>query len=245
MSVSVFARAAAAAALLALAGGPAAAQGGWSFNLAGYLWGTATTVTADTPFGQASTELSFSDAIQNLDFAFMGSVEARNGPWTIIGDLIYLDLGTDAAPPGPVFDTVFADVKTTVLSAYGLYRVYEDQGISLDVGGGLRGFSADLDITLVGATTRILRQGRDWVDPLLAARMRAAFGEQWFGALFLDFGGTGDTRSWQALATIGYALNDNWVFQGGWRYMEARWDTDFGRTKIEFSGPILGAVYRF
>jgi hypothetical protein len=40
-------------------------------------------------------------------------------------------------------------------------------------------------------------------------------------------------------------MNENWAFQGGYRYMEAEWDTDQGQSSLEFSGPILGVSYRF
>jgi opacity protein-like surface antigen len=74
---------------------------------------------------------------------------------------------------------------------------------------------------------------------------RMAFSEDWFGTLLLDAGGTGDTSTWQALATVGYRLNDNWALQGGYRYLQSEWDTDLGQSSLEFSGPILGVTYRF
>jgi hypothetical protein len=40
-------------------------------------------------------------------------------------------------------------------------------------------------------------------------------------------------------------VNDSWAIKGGYRYMKAEWDTDFGESSIEFSGPIFGATYRF
>jgi hypothetical protein len=232
--------------LLGLAGGPAAAQdSGWTYNLSAYLWAPDTTVTADTPFGQVESELSFRDAIEDLKFGFMGTFEARNGPWGFVGDLLYMNLETEGAPPGPLFTDVLGDVKMTVFSGYAVYRVQEDPTFTLDLGVGLRVFSGDTDVTLVGPVTEVFGGNNTWVDPLLAARMRVAFNENWFGTLAADVGATSDTRSYNVLATVGYQLNENWVLQGGWRYMEARWDTDYGRNKLELSGPILGATYRF
>lgn len=229
-----------------LAMGPAAAQeGGWSYSLSGYLWMSATDVTADTPFGEVSAELSFRDALSDLKFGLMGSFEARNGPWGFVGDLLYFNLGSEGVPPGPVVDSVRVDTKLTALSGYAIYRLHEDSRVAFDVGVGLRAFSTDVDITVVGPATRTAGQSKTWVDPLVVARMRVAFNEDWSGTLVLDAGATGSTSTWQGLATLGYRINDNWSVQGGYRYMHARWDADDGRTTLAFSGPILGATYRF
>ena len=72
---------------------PAFAQDGkWTYDLSMNLWFNDTTVTTDTPRGEVEAELSFSDAIEDLDFAFMGTAEARNGPWVII-DWMHLNAG--------------------------------------------------------------------------------------------------------------------------------------------------------
>jgi opacity protein-like surface antigen len=234
---------------LALSALPAVAQESrWTYDLSFNLWFSDTAVSTDTPFGTVDAELSFSDAIQALDFAFMGTAEARNGPWAVITDVLYFNLTADAPTPlGTLFSEVSTSSKITALSGYVAYRVHEESNVAVDLGVGLRGFWTDLDTVLVGvnAPTETFSQTKDWVDPIVAARIRAAFSEDWFGTLLLDAGGTGDSSTWQALATVGYRLNDNWAFQGGYRYLQSEWDTDLGQSSLEFSGPILGVTYRF
>lgn len=126
--------------------------------------------------------------------------------------------------------------------------MHEDANVAFDIGAGLRAFWSWVDAKLVGTggnPTRDFSHDKEWVDPVLAARLSMAFNEKWFGTLTLDAGGTGDTKSWQALATVGYRLNEKWTLQGGYRYLEAEWDTDFGKASMDFSGPIIGATYRF
>lgn len=235
--------------LIGLSVVPALAKdGSWTYDLSANLWFSATNVTADTPNGEVNAELSFSDAIQDLDFAFMGTAEARNGRWGIVGDLLYFDLSADGpSPKGVLFSEVAVSSQITVLSGLVAYRVHEDAKVAVDVGAGLRAFWTDLGTTFVGASapTETIGQTRNWVDPIVAARVRVAFSDQWFGTAMLDAGGTGDTQTWQALATVGYSLNENWAFQGGYRYLEAEWDTDFGTSSLDFSGPIIGVTYRF
>ena len=77
---------------LALSALPAVAQESrWTYDLSLNLWFSNTAVSTDTPFGTVDAELSFSDAIQDLDFAFMGTAEARNGPWAVIMDMLYFN----------------------------------------------------------------------------------------------------------------------------------------------------------
>ena len=239
----------ASAVAIGLSTAPALAQdNSWTYDLSIYLWFSGTGITADTPKGEVDAELSFSDALQDLDFAFMGAVEARNGPWGIIGDLIYMNLtADDPTPKGLAFSEAAVGTKMTVLTGVLAYRIHEDENIALDLGAGFRGFWGDNDITLVGAgaPTETFSQTKNWVDPIVAARMRVAFSDQWFATVLLDAGGTGDTSTWQALATVGYLLNEKWALQGGYRYINAEWDTDFGTTSMDFSGPILGVTYRF
>ena len=237
--------------MIGLSAAPALAQdGAWTYDLSMNLWFSGTGVTADTPKGQVDAELSFSDAIQDIDFAFMGTAEARHGPWGIIGDLLYFNLTADGpTPKGLLFSEVAVGSKITVLTSVLAYRIHQDENVVVDVGAGLRGFWTDIDTTFVGAPggapTEVLGQTRNWVDPIVAARLRVAFSDQWFGTAMVDAGGTGDSSTWQALATVGYRLNENWALQGGYRYLEAEWDTDYGKTSLDFSGPIIGVTYRF
>ncbi len=87
-----------------LSAAPACAQDSkWTYDLSMNLWFSDTAVTTDTPRGQVDANLSFSDAIQDLDFAFMGTAEARNGRWGIIGDLLYFNLTADGPTPNGLF----------------------------------------------------------------------------------------------------------------------------------------------
>lgn len=249
MGMQSLSRTASCALLLAATAVPAAAQSSdWAFDVSANLWFNASTVTADTPQGEVSAELSFSDAIQDLDFAFMGTVEARNGPWSVIGDLLYFRItASGPSPNGVLFSEVASRSEISVVSSYLTYRVYEDAGMAFDIGGGARAFWTSIDTTLVGAgaPTETFSQDKNWIDPVVAARARFAFNQNWFGTVMVDAGGTNDTETWQALATVGYRMNENWAFQGGYRYMKAEWDTALGQSSLEFSGPIVGVTYRF
>ena len=71
---------------------PALAQSDWEYTGFVYLWGAG--IGGETVTGQ-DIDVSFSDILDNLDFGLMGTLEARNGPWAIIGDAIYLSISDD------------------------------------------------------------------------------------------------------------------------------------------------------
>jgi hypothetical protein len=50
---------------------------GWEFSGTFYLWAAQSDTTITTPTGSVESSLSFGDAVENLDFAFMGTLEAR------------------------------------------------------------------------------------------------------------------------------------------------------------------------
>jgi hypothetical protein len=59
---------------------PVAAQdAGWEFAVSPYLWASGIESSVDTRFGTIGVDLSSSDVLSKLDFAFMGVFEARNG----------------------------------------------------------------------------------------------------------------------------------------------------------------------
>ena len=79
---------------------PAAAQGsGWSFALSPYLWAPGIESSVETRWGTAGVDMSTADVLSDLDLAFMGALEARNGRWGLIADLFYAELSQSRATP--------------------------------------------------------------------------------------------------------------------------------------------------
>ncbi|QJF53092.1 outer membrane beta-barrel protein [Roseobacter ponti] len=224
------------------------AEDAWQFSGTFYLWGAETSTTITTPAGSIGATLSFSDALENLDFAFMGSVEARYDRWSLITDIATTTLAFSQTTPGTNFSGLDADIRTTVLNAYALYRTYEDSGMSLDLGAGLRWFETDTTLTLLpGALAgRSAQVDNSWTDPVVAARFSYQLSDQWTVVSFLDYGGfRSNSTSWQALITAQYAITDSWSLVGGYRYLDIDHDTGTQNFSFSQSGPVFGATYRF
>lgn len=238
-------------AVLAMTTVPAVAHSSdWTFSITPYVWLPGTTTSIDTRFGTITSKSDGGDVLSNLDFAFMGTMEARRDRWGIIGDLLYVDLSSsEPTPLGRLYSNADVGIKMTALSGYVGYRAYEDPKTTVDVLGGFRAFSAKLDLSLDAG--RLPSESRNfdesWVQPVIGARMGYRFSDQWSAAMVMDVGGfePDNNLSWQALATVNYDINPSWTVRGGWRYMDIEKEIDGRDIAVELNGPILGVEYKF
>jgi opacity protein-like surface antigen len=228
---------------------PAAAQDAdWTYKATLYGWFPGMSVTMDTDFGTIQSETSGSDALAALDMAFMGTFAAQNGRLGFVGDLLYTDLSNTEDTPGAAFGSVGVAVKLTALSGYVLYRVSSDPKVQFDVGGGFRNFDIEADANL---TDGLLSGGSrsldtNWTDPLIAARLSVPLDDKWFLMGFADFGGTSaDDQTWQVYGGVGYAFDDRWSTQLGYRYMDISKEVNGKDLSIGLSGPTIALSYSF
>lgn len=225
-----------------------AQQSEWSFEASIYLFMPETDVSLNTPMGTLDGTLSFSDALENLDLAFMGAFLATNGRWSLLADYNYTDLSFSNSTPGPASSGLETSLTTQFLSGYVGYRVYEAPTINVDIAGGFRWFSTETELTLQpgaspGGTTSV---DESWTDPVIGARARVVFSDKWSGTGFVDYGGfRSGSETWQILLTADYAINEKWQIRGGYRYITFDHEINGNDFKFDQSGPVLGATYRF
>ncbi len=192
----------------------------WTFTLTPYVWIPGVTTAFGTERGSFTADRSGGDALSDLDFAFMGTFEARRGKWGMVVDLIYADLSAkEDTPFGVLFDGATVETRVATLSGYVAYRVYEDAAVAADLLGGVRGYSVELDLSLdagrlPGEGTRL---SEDWLNPLIGGRVGFRFNDRWTVVVAADVGGFegGADSTWQALATVGYHLDDHWAVRAG------------------------------
>jgi hypothetical protein len=151
--------------------GPAAAQ---EYSARIYRWLPGESASAETDFGTVDADSGGGFDLSDIDMAFMGTFEARKGPWGFVGDFIYTGLSPNESAP---FDIEFLDVEIdfqlSALSGYVAYRVCESPKITLDIAGGLRAYGLDVDTTLFGIERPEVSTNHNetWVDPLIGAHV--------------------------------------------------------------------------
>jgi len=229
---------------------------GWQFAGAVYLWGAG--IDGRTQSG-ADVTVSFGDLVDNLEMGFMGALAARKGKWSVFTDVIYLDVGADksidvSVPVGPGFIDVTTaanlDLKGLVLQFAGGYNLLMKGESRLDLVAGTRYLDLDMDLFLSlealgpGLSRTLAESGSVW-DGIVGVKGNIALGDRWYLPYYFDIG-TGESEfTWQALGGVSFRAA-NWV-DLALVYRQIDWDfgSDSLIDDLSFSGPALGAIFRF
>ena len=238
----------------------AAQTGGWQFELTPYIWAAGMKGDVQSgPLPKISTDVSFSDIVDVLDFGLMGAFEARKGRWGMLFDAIYMKLsmgGTASRTgPGPIGATATAsatlEMKQTLLAAAASYRAVEGRS-PVDVIGGLRYVkleaSADIDGSFEAVSGTLSRSGdKDWVDPYIGVRIQHPIADRWTLVGYGDIGGfgVGSDFTWQAIAGVNYDFSKSVSGKLGYRYLAVDYDKDGFLYDMDSYGAYLGVGIRF
>lgn len=215
----------------------------WNYTASIYLFMAET----KSGIGGQTATLSFSDALENLDMAFMGAFEANNGQWGFLVDYMMTDIGFSDSTPGAVFGDLKASVKTQILTGYVTYRLYDTGSVKTDLLAGARWFDTDTKLRLTAglAPSESRRTSDSWTDPIIGARTQFVMSDKWSASAAFDYGGINDRETWQVLLTASYAINDNWLATFGFRHIDVSNDKDGRDYTFEQTGPLVGVQYRF
>ncbi len=256
------------AVLVSSTAGAQARPDDWQFRaiIYGYLpdIGGSTTFPAGTG---SSINVDASTIISHLKFTFMGSLEAQKGHWGAFTDILYLDVGGSKSEtrdltiggvqlPAGVTANASLDIKGTVWTLAGNYRVLNNPEASFDVFAGARLLSVKETLgwefsANVGPVVGPGRQGNseakidNW-DGIVGAKGRLSFGagREWFVPYYVDVG-TGDSDlTWQGIAGIGYAFSWGEVI-AAWRYLDYNFKSGHKIESLNFSGPAIGVAFRW
>jgi hypothetical protein len=233
----------------------------WDHEFTLYLWLPSIdgTLRYQTPGGGVGVDAS--DILNALDMAFMGALESRRGEWSVIADLIYLDLsdssnGTVVVNPGPgpglgVAANVDQRLKGWTASVLLGHALVDEGPMQVDLAGGLRYFTLDADATLAlngplppTPPPRTLSGSADLWDAIVAVRGRYALSDSWSVRYHFDVG-TGDSDlTWQAAG--GLVRDWDW---GNVKllYRHLAYDQEAGKLlqDFAFTGPLIGVGFRF
>ena len=235
-------------ALIFLAQSASAQEADWRYKATIYGWFPGLSASVDTRFGTVETDVSASDALENLDMAFMGTFAAQKDRWGFAADLLYTDISATQPTPFALYGDATVKQTLTALSGYVLYRVTQDPAFVFDVGAGFRTFNLDIDVSLSEGIAKAESESisRSWTDPVIAARMNVPINEKWFVEGFADYGGTGSgDETWQIYAGVGYRISEDWSTQLGYRTMNISKEVDARNVSADLSGALIAFTYSF
>ena len=237
-------------------GESSAPQDEWRFSAAIYLWGA--DISGKT-IGGSEVEVGFSDLVDNLEMAFMGAFAARKNKWSLLTDVIYMDLGVDttadlSVPVGPiqvpVTTSVSLDVEAWILHFAAGYNLYSKGKTRLDLIGGARYLDLDqtmfLELQSLGpGLSRTISESLTALDGIVGLKGQASLGERWYLPYYVDVGAGESKLTWQATAGIGYRAGRVWNLALVYRHLEWDLDSTLVIDEINFSGPTLGVIFRW
>ena len=221
----------------------------WQFQFSPYFWLAGLHGTGGVGNRTTSVDESFSDVFHALNFAFMGTFEARKGKFISLTDLEYVSVSDEKATPGPLFSTVDAGFKIFIFDEEVGYRLLEnpEKGASLDVLGGARVWRVKTDFEFgagILPATRI-EGSRSWVDAVGGLRGKMALSEKLFLTGKFDLGGGGSKFTYQIFGGAGYNVTPKIALIGGYRVL----DVNYGKNNFVYDmnqrGPIFGLGFKF
>jgi hypothetical protein len=241
----------------------------WEFDAS--LYGYFPTISGTTTFppqsGADEVSVDAGKILENLKFAFMGSFEARRGPWGLYTDLLYTDIGDTKTQtraitvgrtelPANASASAEFDVKTWLWELAGSYRALSAADSSLDVIFGTRmlDLQEKLNWQLTGDINSIPLPDRagsrqasltNW-DAIVGVKGRAGIGSDhhWFLPYYLDIGAGESQFTGQVMAGLGYTFTWGDIL-ANWRYVDYQMKSGGRIERLSLSGPTIGATFRW
>ena len=188
----------------------------------------------------------------------MLSFEAAKGRWSLLSDLLYLDLSNSdrkASVPGVGLEIgAETGLKALITELAFGYSLFKNQNGNFDLLAGVRyaGVESSIDLAIseplpAGWGSKKFSAKVDYIDPIVGFRGKLLLGQNWFIPYYFDIGGfTVDSDlTLQAYTAIGYRVTDWFSMSLGYRYLYY----DFGDSKLlenlSVYGPVLGLVVHF
>jgi hypothetical protein len=239
----------------------------WQYGAVIYGWLPTIGGNTTFPAGTGSDiDVDAKTILSHLKFTFMGSFEARKSQWGAFTDLIYLNVGGSKSDtrdvtigglplPAGVTGNFNLDIKSTIWTIAGEYRIATDPTASVDLLAGARladvrqslgwNFSADLGPLNPSRSGNKDVNISDW-DAIVGAKGRVAISDDraWFVPWYADVGAGQSELTWQAIGGIGYSFKWGEII-GAWRYMDYKFKSGSPIEKLTLNGPAIGVAFRW
>jgi hypothetical protein len=226
-------------------------QGGgkWEFAVTPYLFLARLDGLVGVVGQTAQVNASFRDIFRNLDFAAMGTFEARKGNWMFVGDMMYMSLSGQKITPSVLFSDIDVKVKETIIDPEVGYRVLKTERGSIDLMGGARIWHVKAHLTFQPLISPLVdvEGSRTWIDPVIGARGTTSLSPRVFIHGKFDMGGFGINSDFtgQAFGGVGFQVKPRIALLGGYRYLRVDYVKEGFIFKTALSGIALGAKFSF
>jgi opacity protein-like surface antigen len=187
-----------------------------------------------------------SSTLSGLDFAAMGTFEARKGDWGGFVDAVYAKLNVSNQWAGGLLGGYNVDLTPQMYTLAGFYRVLNGP-LEVDLLGGARYVSVKTSVDIGPSIFGLGRQFGDTASAwngIVGARAIVPVSDKWSLTGYVDVGDGGGSRSWQAIAGASYQYSPSTSVKFGYRYISFKPD-DSVLKQIELGGVYAGLGFKF
>lgn len=212
----------------------AAQEQDWEFTADIYGWGAS--IGGKTAAG-SDVNIDIEDLIDNLDMGLMATVGARKGKWSILTDVIYMDVDADK-------HGVDVGLQSWIVTPVVGYNLIQEGDLTLDIIGGARylWLKSELDLSGVGGP-RVSDSGHVW-DGIVGLKGELELGKNWYVPFCLDVGAGESDLTWQALGGLAYKF-EKFDVVVGYRYLDWEFDNHSIFDDMDLSGLYAGLKLQF
>ena len=223
----------------------------WHWDLSLPAWAPAMDgVVSFKGIPDQKVKASFNDIVKNLDFAFIGHVEARRNQLGFATDLLYMSLEAKVPTSGPILGQTNprANIKALIIEGFGFYRLAtfggepNNQGFAdLIFGARYTGMQTQIKGDVASST----KQKFNFVDGMAGLRGYAGLGKKWGLRGRVDVATFGSDITWNLESSLAWRASQRWTFDGGYRYLDIDYDKGQGSDRKVLKLKIFGPVITF
>jgi len=243
----------------------------WKFSVTPYIWGAGFSGTMRYPLADTTPEVDV-DRDSELDMALLIGAEASKGRWSILTDIVYLDLSSDASSvtsvdfaatgngvDGSVDAGSSTEIKGMVWSLAGGSMLKKSKAVEVQSIFGFRYLGLDIetnwnmstDVTDPRTNETFQRSGSasghdDIWDLIFGLRGRFNLGESdFYIPYYIDIGTWTSELTWQGMLGLGYRISDWGEVMLDYRYLSYDFDYDQVIQELVVQGPAIGFKFKF
>jgi hypothetical protein len=234
---------------IAYADGGDSTDGEWEFLLAPlFLW--AQGIEGGSTIGPitAPLDITFKDALDNLDTTFTVHFEAKRNKLTLFGEYQYVSLAPEAV--GPMGADLDISFKDTIAELGVTYWVFGTEKTNWEILGGGRYTKQKLNVEVdIEGAPSVQVANENWWVGFFGGRMSATLSEKWTFIARADYGlGSGGSNNQFNMNLMFDYRFRHWgsVFVG---YKYLNYDFDNGKTGLDHygydasqQGPLVGLM---
>lgn len=220
----------------------------WQNEISIYGWYAGIDGAIELPTGSGpDVSVDASDILENLNMVFMGNYEGRYNRWSIIAEVVYMDVGDGANLPmtgKPA--SIDLDLKSWVLTGGVGYDVVQSTSGAFGFVGGMRYLALDADVELEYLDAQVTDKtgSEGLLDGIIGMRGYFKLNDNWYIPYHADIGTGGSDLTWQLYGAIAYRFSWGDV-RLGYRHLSYDLGDDKIMQDLDLSGPLLGVGFRF